>query len=60
MKKEYINEVAWSKILIFLKDTKEIYIGNDKPRLKRFIEAVYWMSRTDAQWCESYALSAIT
>jgi transposase len=51
MKKEYINEVAWSKILIFLKSIKGIYIGNEK-KSKRFIEAVYWMVRTGAQWRE--------
>ncbi len=51
MKKEYINEVAWSKILIFLKNCDGVYIGSEY-RCKRFVEAVYWMSRTGAQWRE--------
>lgn len=51
MKKEYISEDAWSKILIFLKSCKGIYIG-PKAHCKKFIEAIYWMSRTGAQWRE--------
>jgi transposase len=51
MKKEYINEAAWSKILIFLKSTKNIYLGKEK-KCKLFMEAVYWMMRTGAQWRE--------
>ncbi len=51
MKKEYISEYAWSKIFTFLKGYKGIYIGTEL-RCKRFIEAVYWMSRTGAQWRE--------
>ncbi len=51
MKKEYINEAAWSKILIFLKSVKNIYLGDEK-KCKTFMEAVYWMMRTGAQWRE--------
>ena len=51
MKREYIDEVAWSKILKFLRAKKNIYIG-DESRCKNFFEAVYWMSRTGAQWRE--------
>jgi len=51
MKKEYINENAWNKILKFLKGCKDIYIGEES-RCKKFIEAIYWMSRTGAQWRE--------
>jgi transposase len=49
MKKEYINEAAWSKILTFLRSVKRIHAKNEK-RLKRFIEAVWWMARSGAQW----------
>jgi transposase len=49
MKKEYINEAAWSKILIFLRSLKSVRINNQIIS-KRFIEAVYWMARTGAQW----------
>ncbi len=51
MKKEYISEVAWSKIFSFLKSRKEIYSGNEK-KCKNFIEAIFWMSRAGAQWRE--------
>jgi transposase len=49
--REYINEATWCKILMFLEERKDIYIG-DENRCKRFMEAIYWMSRTGAQWRE--------
>jgi transposase len=49
MKKEYITEVAWSKILKFLRSSKKVYVGDVK-KCKNFIEAVYWISRTGAPW----------
>jgi transposase len=51
MRKEYINKIAWCKILGFLKLEKRIYIGSEI-KCKRFVEAIYWMSRTGAQWRE--------
>ena len=51
MKKEYISKVAWNKILKFFKSCKGIYIGSEV-NCKKFIEAIYWMSRTGAQWRE--------
>jgi transposase len=51
MEKEYINEEAWRKILKFLKQCKGIYIGREYT-CKNFIEAIYWISRTGAQWRE--------
>lgn len=51
MKKEYISEVGWSKILDFLRSCKGIHIGQET-HCKNFIEAIYWMSRTGAQWRE--------
>lgn len=51
MKKEYINEVAWSKVFIFLKSCKNIYAGKEKS-CKNFVEAIFWMARTGAQWRE--------
>ena len=43
MKKEYINEVAWGKILAFLKGNKGIYTGSP-PKCKNFAEAIFWMA----------------
>jgi transposase len=51
MKKEYISEEAWSKIFCFLKSNKSVYCGNEK-KCKSFMEAIYWISRTGAQWRE--------
>ena len=51
MKKEYINEVAWRKVLCFLKELEGIYVGKDE-ECKNFLEAVYWIARTGAQWRE--------
>lgn len=51
MKKEYINEVAWSKIFNFLITIESVYTG-DKNKCKTFIEGIFWMARTGAQWRE--------
>lgn len=51
MKKEYINEMAWGKILAFLRGLKVVYTGSSA-KCKNFIEAVFWMARTGAQWRE--------
>jgi len=51
MKKQYINETSWNKIFNFLKQQKNIYIKAEKA-CKRFVEAVFWMVRTGAQWRE--------
>ena len=51
MKKEYISEVAWSKIFSFLKNCKVIYTS-DEAKCKKFLEAIFLMSRVGAQWRE--------
>jgi transposase len=51
MRKEYINEVAWSKMFTFLRRHPHVYIG-DPNKCKNFVEAVYWIMRTGAQWRE--------
>ena len=51
MVKEYITEFAWNKIMLFLKALKTIYFGQER-KIKRFIEAIFWMARTGAQWRE--------
>jgi transposase len=51
MEKEYISEFAWSKIFSFLKSSEKIYVGSEY-RCKKFIEAIFWMARTGAQWRE--------
>ena len=51
MRKEYISKMAWSKIFNFLKEQKNIYIKTEKC-CKSFTEAIFWMTRTGAQWRE--------
>ncbi len=51
MQEKYIIEDAWVKMLSFFKEVKGIYVGK-KGSLKMFIEAIYWMARTGAQWRE--------
>ena len=51
MGREYINEVAWSKIFSFVKQCKNIYPGMEA-KCKNFLEAIFWMARTGAQWRE--------
>jgi transposase len=48
-KKKYISDAAWSKILTFLRGVKRIHTSNEQ-RLRRFVEAIWWMSRSGAQW----------
>jgi len=51
MKKEYISEMAWSKIFNFLKQQENIYIKAERD-CKKFVEGTFWMARTGAQWRE--------
>lgn len=51
MQGEYITIEAWKKMLVFFKQTKFIHIG-EEDQLKKFIEAIYWIARTGAQWRE--------
>ena len=51
MHKQYINKVAWSKIFKFLKQIKSIYIKTEA-ECRLFIEGIFWMARTGAQWRE--------
>ena len=39
----------WSKILSFLRDCPDIYVGNES-ECRRFVEAVLWITRSGAQW----------
>jgi len=51
MVEKYITKEAWSKILIFLKGLKKVYCGKSKV-CRMFLEAVFWIIRTGAQWRE--------
>lgn len=49
MQEEYITNEAWKKMLMFFKSEKRIYIGFEA-KLRKFINAIYWMARSGAQW----------
>lgn len=51
MVKKYITKEAWGKIFNFLKGHKNVHCGKST-NCKLFIEAVFWMMRTGAQWRE--------
>ena len=49
MQKEYITDETWRKMLRFFDKHPRAYKIHNKS-FKRFIEAVYWIERTRAQW----------
>ncbi len=51
MVKQYIRETAWLKIFSFLKTRTDIYCAQNN-ECWNFIEAIFWMARTGAQWRE--------
>ncbi len=51
MQGKYITSDAWEKMFAFLKEDAKIYVVSEE-RLRNFVEAVYWIMRTGAQWRE--------
>jgi len=51
MRKEYISELVWSKMYKILKSIGHTYVRNEK-KTKLFVEAIFWIIRTGAQWRE--------
>ncbi len=51
MKKYYIREDAFEKIFMYLSSTKDVYCKNLE-KTRKFLEAVYFIMRTGAQWVE--------
>lgn len=49
MQREYITDEAWIKMLKFFKIHPRVYVGHET-NLRKFIEAIYWIVRTGAQW----------
>jgi len=44
-----LTERQWLKILTFLRQCPGVYVGNET-NLRRFLEAVLWITRSGAQW----------
>lgn len=51
MDKRYISEEAFEKIFLYLSGRKDVYCKN-REKTKNFLEAVYFIMRTGAQWIE--------
>ena len=44
-----ISDVVWSKLYIYLSDFPKIHTNNEE-KTRRFVEAVFWIVRSGAQW----------
>ena len=44
-----LSDTQWSKIVSFLKTCPDIYTGKEI-HLKRFVQAVLWITRSGSQW----------
>src|SRR5439155_26772903 len=49
--KYYITEESFEKVFIYLSERRDIYCKNPK-KTRTFLEAVYFIMRTGAQWIE--------
>lgn len=46
---ERLNSYQWKNIYEYLSEYKTIYV-RDESSCRRFVEAVFWMARSGAQW----------
>ena len=46
---ENITDAAWGSILPFLRDCRNVYVGNPET-CRRFLSAVVWITKTGATW----------
>jgi transposase len=44
-----LQSEQWTKLLAFLRQHRRAYVGQEA-HCRRFLEAVYWIARTGAQW----------
>jgi len=49
MQGEYITDEAWKKMMKFFVQHPDIYVASED-KIRRFVEAIYWIVRTGAQW----------
>ncbi len=49
MNRNCIDDAAWSKIFKFLQGLEGMYIVSES-KIKKFIDAVYWMARSGSNW----------
>ena len=46
---DILSPEQWSKVVEFLRSQSDLYVGQEA-ECKRFIGAVFWITRTGAQW----------
>ncbi len=46
---DILSPEQWSKVVEFLRSQSDLYVGREA-ECKRFIGAVFWITRTGAQW----------
>ena len=46
---QHLNSYQWKNIYQYLCKFKTIYVLNER-ECRRFVEAVFWMARSGAQW----------
>ena len=46
---DILSPEQWSKVFEFLRSQSDLYVGREA-ECKRFIGAVFWITRTGAQW----------
>ena len=46
---DILSPEQWSKVVEFLRSQSDLYVGRET-ECKRFIGAVFWITRTGAQW----------
>lgn len=47
--RQHIGLSQWGRIYEYLREFPEIYVRNED-QCRRFVEAVFWMARSGAQW----------
>lgn len=45
----FIDDSAFERMYGYLRSERKIHTG-DKEKIRRFLEAIYWMARSGAQW----------
>ena len=50
MNERRLKDEQWERIKSFLRANPNVYVGKDEQACRQFVEGVFWISRTGAQW----------